>query len=61
MHRELVWRERSIEAQGGLVEWSSPRLFAVDADNHINAQEIANLLQQMEAQGVLVYETGRTA
>ncbi|NJI60151.1 DUF4265 domain-containing protein [Microbacterium oxydans] len=52
---------RSIEAQGGLVEWSSPRLFAVDADNSIKAQEIANLLQQMEEQGLLVYETGRTA
>lgn len=52
---------RSIEAQGGLVEWSSPRLFAVDADNSIKAQEIASLLQQMEEQGLLVYETGRTA
>ncbi|MGW9159411.1 DUF4265 domain-containing protein [Microbacterium sp. NPDC055665] len=52
---------RPIEALGGLVEWSSPILFAIDADEYVMAQEIANLLQQMEARGVLVFETGRTA
>ena len=46
---------------GGLVEWFSPALLAVDARDQTHAQEIADYLWEQENRGRLVYETCKTA
>lgn len=46
---------------GALLEWSSVNLLAVDARDHADAQQIANYLAAAEADGVLMFETGRSA
>lgn len=51
---------QALEAVGAQVEWSSPSLLAIDADGP-SAREVADLLQDLERQERLVYETGRTA
>ncbi|WP_433161676.1 DUF4265 domain-containing protein [Kribbella sp. CA-247076] len=45
---------------GGLVEWSSENLLAVDAPDQATAQPIADYLQEQEDLGRLMYETGKT-
>ncbi|MFT3798378.1 DUF4265 domain-containing protein [Microbacterium sp.] len=45
---------------GALVEWSSPKLLAVDARNATHGQEIADYLFSEENNGRLIYETGKT-
>lgn len=46
---------------GALIEWSSVNLLAVDARDHAHAQEVANYLAAAEAEGLLMFETGRSA
>ena len=46
---------------GALLEWSSSTLLAVDARDLAHAQQVADLLQERENLGQLVYETGKTA
>lgn len=46
---------------GALHEWSSPSLLAVDARDQEHATVIAALLQERENQGLLLYETGKSA
>lgn len=46
---------------GALLEWSSTNLLAVDARDQQHAQEIAGYLAAAEAEGKLMFETGRTA
>ncbi len=50
---------RDLEELGALLEWSSVNLLAVDARDEEHAQEIANYLAQAEAEGRLMFETGR--
>jgi hypothetical protein len=45
---------------GGLLEWSSPNLLAVDAKDEGAAQALADCLAAHEVVEHLVYETGRT-
>lgn len=52
---------QKLEALGGLLEWSSVNLLAVDARDEQHAQEIADYLSEAEARGELIYETGRSA
>ena len=40
------------------VEWSSPNLAALSIDESLS-QKLADILQALENQGVLQYETGR--
>jgi hypothetical protein len=49
-----------LAALGGLVEWSSPNLVAIDAADEGAAQVLADCLAGHEALGHVVYETGRT-
>jgi hypothetical protein len=49
-----------LEALGSLIEWSSPNLLAVDAVDHVHAQQVADFLAERERAGQLIYETGRT-
>jgi len=46
---------------GALLEWSSVNLLAVDARDHAHAQQVADYLAAAEADGVLMFETGRSA
>lgn len=50
----------ALEALGAQVEWSSPSLLAADVEASA-AQQVADLLHNLEQQGQLVYETGKTA
>lgn len=45
---------------GVLIEWSSPRLLALDCANEASANVVANFLQEREDRGLLLYETGRS-
>jgi hypothetical protein len=45
---------------GALIEWSSVNLLAVDATDEPHAQEIADILQERQDRGQLLYETGRS-
>lgn len=45
---------------GGLVEWSSANLCAVDAADESLADTIAAFLHELESSDQLTYETGRT-
>jgi hypothetical protein len=45
---------------GALLECSSVNLLAVDARDHAHAQQIANYLATAEAEGSLMFETGRS-
>jgi hypothetical protein len=49
-----------IDQRGGLLEWSSHHMVAIDAANEIEAQQVADYLADLETQGRLVYETGRS-
>jgi hypothetical protein len=49
-----------LRAMGGVVEWSSVNLLAVDAADGNHAQTIADWLHERELAGDLVYETGKT-
>lgn len=51
---------QALQELGALVEWSSPSLLAVDIDG-ASAQKVADLLNELEKQERLVYETGKTA
>ena len=46
---------------GALVEWSSATLLAIDAADLSHAQQLADFLQEREALGQLLFETGRSA
>lgn len=50
----------ALESLGALIEWSSPSLLAVDAEGPA-VQKVADLLNGLERQERLVYETGKTA
>jgi len=50
----------ALESLGALIEWSSPSLLAIDAEGP-SVQQVADLLQGLEQQERLVYETGKTA
>ena len=50
---------REVEQHGGLVEWSSVNLVAIDVEDATAAQDLADFLQDRENQGDLVYETGK--
>ena len=50
----------ALEAMGALAEWSSPSLLAVDAQDQLHAQQIADYLQEQETAERLMYETGKT-
>jgi len=54
--RESVVQE--LQAMRPLMEWSSENLLALSAGDD-NAQEIADILQAREEEGLLKYETGR--
>jgi hypothetical protein len=43
-----------------LLEWSSPNLLAVDVEDEVHAQAIADYLAEQERAGRLTYETGRS-
>lgn len=45
---------------GGVVEWSSANLLAIDASSEDLAQRIAKYLHEREHEGQLTYETGRS-
>lgn len=49
-----------LAARGALVEWSSPKMFAVDVSDAMQAQLVADYLTAEEQAGHLEYETGRT-
>lgn len=49
-----------IAQRGGLIEWSSRSMIAIDAVDEVAAQQLADHLADLEAQGRLVYETGRS-
>ncbi|MGI3786462.1 MAG: DUF4265 domain-containing protein [Janthinobacterium lividum] len=49
-----------IAQRGGLIEWSSRSMIAIDAVDEVAAQQLADYLADLEAQGRLVYETGRS-
>jgi len=44
---------------GGAVEWATPKLMAIDAENQGVASRIADYLQTEEDAGRLAYETGK--
>ena len=48
----------TLERLGALLEWSSVNLLAVDAADSGMAKAIADYLQEHDAQGHFVYETG---
>ena len=50
-----------LESLGGLLEWSSNNLLAVDASDTDHAQLIADYLRACSAEDKLVYEPGKTA
>jgi hypothetical protein len=50
-----------LATRGGLLEWSSTNLLAVDARDRVHAQELAAFLQEQEDLGRLIYETGKSA
>ena len=50
-----------LDRLGALLEWSSLNLLAVDARDQHHAQEIAAYLATAEADGKLMFETGRSA
>lgn len=50
-----------LTGMGGLLEWSSASLLAVDARDAAHSQEIASFLFEQEGRSRLVYETGRSA
>ncbi|ANF32558.1 hypothetical protein A0130_13550 [Leifsonia xyli] len=45
---------------GALVEWSSSSMFAVDVPHERSARAVSDYLSAQEAQGRLIYETGKT-
>lgn len=49
-----------IKQRGGLIEWSSRHMIAIDTVNKTTAQQLADYLADLEAQGRLEYETGRS-
>lgn len=57
--RETLVRE--IEAMKPLMEWSSENLLALSLSDDAEAQSVADYLQVREEQGLLLYETGRSA
>ncbi|HEY4668880.1 MAG TPA: DUF4265 domain-containing protein [Tepidiformaceae bacterium] len=46
---------------GALLEWSSVNLLAVDAADALQAQRVADFLQERRNRGQLLYDTGRSA
>ena len=48
-----------LDGLGVLVEWSSDSLVALDARDGDHAQHVADVLQEREDRGDLVYETGK--
>lgn len=58
------YREETFEALrdlGALLEWSSRSWLAIDARDHVHAQEIADYLHGQEQAKRSIYETGKTA
>lgn len=45
---------------GALLEWSSSSLLANDARNYAHARPVADFLQECDALGHLIYETGKS-
>jgi hypothetical protein len=56
IREELVKRVADI---GGLIEWYSNNLLAVDAPDLATAQIVASYLKEMEDEQRLIFETGR--
>jgi hypothetical protein len=50
----------ALESLGAQIEWSSPSLLAVDVVGS-SAQKVADAMHDLEKQGRLVFETGKTA
>jgi hypothetical protein len=50
-----------LEELGALLEWSSPNLLAIDAENLQEAETISGYLAGKESAGELIYETGKSA
>jgi hypothetical protein len=46
---------------GAQLEWSSPRLLALDARNAAHAQVIADFLADRQRRGQPIYEAGKSA
>ncbi len=59
MARQAIVSE--IEALETLIEWSSKNLMAISIKGELEAQKLADYLYALEEQGLLQYETGRTA
>lgn len=62
-HRTTNRRDEAVERLvelDALVEWSSATLLAVDASDLAHAQMVAGFLQEREALGQLMFETGRS-
>lgn len=57
-HRDAT--VKALNAVGALIEWSSPSLLAIDVEGSA-AQDVADLLEDLEQEEKLVYETGRSA
>lgn len=58
-HREAVVAD--LRTMGALLEWSSPSLLAVDAEDAHHGQRVADYPWEQEKCGCLVYETGDMA
>ncbi len=50
-----------LEDMNALMEWSSEHYLAVSAQDRMEAERIADYLQNCEERDLLQYETGRTA
>lgn len=59
-HRHRDVTVEAVEALGAQVEWSSSSLLAIDVEAP-SARAVADVLHDLEKQGRLVYETGKTA
>jgi hypothetical protein len=59
----LQFRDGVVEALAGLgtlLEWSSTTMFAVDAEDAVHAQRVADYLFEQENAGRVIYETGKS-
>jgi hypothetical protein len=52
---------RQLVELGGLLEWSSTNLLAVDAADEVRARAIAGFLAEQESAESLIFETGRSS
>ena len=50
--------EQVFVGMGGLVEWSSPSLFAIDAASEQTGQEVVAYLRTLEAETAVKHEKG---